>query len=114
MLMCVNASVRNVMHLTSFLSPLIFIHSGSYIITKYHFVGYISISIYINILFVFKFDFKEGFMHIFVKCHLLDSFDALATNTQNVSRNVGTERRREISRTGRGIFVLSERTLDII
>ena len=51
-------------------------------------------------------------MHIFVKCHLFDSFDALATNTQNFSQNVGTERRREISRTGRGIFVLSERTLE--
>ena len=49
-------------------------------------------------------------MHIFVKCHLLDSFDALATKTQNFSRQVGTERRREISRTGREIFVLSERT----
>ena len=86
--MCVNASERNVMHLTSFLSLLIFIHFGSYFIMKHHFVGYISISIYINILFIFKFDFKEGFMQVFVKRHLLDSFDAL-TSTQNFSRKVG-------------------------
>ena len=79
---------------------------------KYHsLVIYLSVSIYINILFVSKFDFKEGFMHIFVKCHLLDSFGALATNTQNFSRKVGTERRREISRTEREISVLYERTL---
>ena len=64
MLMCVSASERNVMHLTSFLGPLIFIHSGSYIIRKYHFVGYISISIFINILFVLKFDCKERCMRI--------------------------------------------------
>ena len=43
-------------------------------------------------------------MRIFVKCHLLDSFDALATNTQNFSRKVDTERSREISRTGREIW----------
>ena len=53
----------------------------------------------------------KGFMHIFVKCNFLDSFDALATNTQNFLRKVGTERHREISGTGREIFVLSERTL---
>ena len=52
-------------------------------------------------------------MHIFVKCHLLDSFDALPTNMQNFSRNVGTERRQEISRTGREILVLSEHNLNI-
>ena len=40
------------MHLTSFLSLLIFIHSGSDFNMKYHFTGYTSISIYINILFV--------------------------------------------------------------
>ena len=68
-------------------------------------IGYISIPIYIKILFAFKFDFKEGFMH--TKCHLLDSFGALATKTQNL---VGTVRRREISRTGRETFVLSERS----
>ena len=51
-------------------------------------------------------------MHIFAEHHLLDISDALATNTQNFSRNVITERRREISRRGRKIFVLSERTLD--
>ena len=50
-------------------------------------------------------------MHIIVKCHLFDSFDALATNTHNFSRKVVTERRREISRTGREIFMLSESTL---
>ena len=45
-------------------------------------IGYIAISIYISIVFVFKFDFKEGFIHIFVKCRFLNSFVALATNTQ--------------------------------
>ena len=79
----------------------------------YYLAGYMSISIYINILFVFKFDFKEGFMHVFVQCHLLDGFDALATNTHNFSRKVGTERRREISRTEREIFALSESTFNI-
>ena len=50
-------------------------------------------------------------MHIFVERHLLDIYDALATNTHNISRNVVTERRREISRRGREILMLSERTL---
>ena len=55
--------------------------------------------LYINLnlrkYFIFEFDFKEGFMHIFVKCRLLDSFDALVTNTHNFLRKVRTERRRE-------------------
>ena len=49
-------------------------------------------------------------MHILAERHLLVSSDALATNTYNFSRNVSTERRREISRTRREIFVLSERS----
>ena len=64
---------------------------------------------YTNISFVFKFNFTEGFMYIFVKNHLFDSFDA---QTQIFPRNIGTDRRREISRTGREIFVLSEHTLN--
>ena len=44
MFMRVNVSERNVMHFTSFSSLLIFIHSESYVIMKYNFVGYISIS----------------------------------------------------------------------
>ena len=55
------------------------------------------------------FDFKQVFMHIFIECHLLDFSGALATNMQNFSRNFVTERRREISRRGRKIFVLSKR-----
>ena len=78
---------------------------------KYHFVGYAhQAQFYINILSVFKLDFMKCFIHI-VKYHVLDSFDTLATNTQNFSRKVGTERRREIQRTGREIFVLSESTI---
>ena len=65
---------------------------------------------YAIISFVFTFDFKKVFMHIFVEHHLLDISDALATNTQNFSRNVATERQREISRRRREIYVLSERT----
>ena len=49
-------------------------------------------------------------MRIFVERHLLDISHALATSTQNFSRIVVTERRREISRRGREIFVVSERT----
>ena len=51
-------------------------------------------------------------MYIFVECHLFDSLEALATNTQNFSRNVGTECRREIMKTGREIFLLSGSTLN--
>ena len=53
-------------------------------------------------------------MHIFVERHSLDISDALATDTQNFSRNVVTERRREISRRGREIFMLSERILSVL
>ena len=52
-------------------------------------------------------------MRIFVERHLLDISGALATNMQNFSRNVVTERRREISRRGREIFLLSERNLNL-
>ena len=90
--MSVKTSERYVIHLTSFLRLLTFIQFESYCIMKYHFVGYISISIYLNILFVLKFDFKQCLMHFFFKCHLLVSFDALAINTHNFSRKVGTEK----------------------
>ena len=48
------------------------------------------------------------FIHSVVEHHLLDSSDALATNTHNFSQNMGTECRQEISRMGRDIFVLSK------
>ena len=52
-------------------------------------------------------------MHSFVDHNLLDSSDALVTNTQNFSRNA-TERRREISRRGHEFFVLSKRKPDML
>ena len=50
-------------------------------------------------------------MHIFVDRHVFDSSDALATGTQNFSRNVVTERRREVLWWGRKFFVLPERNI---
>ena len=66
---------------------------------------------YIIILFLFIFDFKEVVTQILVERHFLGSSHALTKNTQNSSRKVVTEGRREISRRGREIFVLSERNL---
>ena len=61
---------------------------------------------YETILFVFTFDFKEVFINIFVERHLLYIPDTPAIYTQNFSRNIVTERRREILRWRREIFVL--------
>ena len=52
-----------------------------------------SISILCNDFTCFTFYCKEVFTPIFVARNLLDISDALATSTQNFSRNVGTERR---------------------
>ena len=52
-------------------------------------------------------------MHIFAERYLFDSSDALAKNTQNFSRNVVTEQRREISRRVRETFALFERNPNI-
>ena len=94
-----NVSKTNNMYLTSFSSIFIFIHSRT--IFKWSIISLVIYESLFNtiILCVFTFDFKEVFMHIFVERHLLDSSDALATNKQNFSRNVGTERRQETSRT---------------
>ena len=57
------------MHLTLYYESTCFYSLWELIFMKYHFDGYISMSILYEHLIGFKFDLKEGFMHIFVKYH---------------------------------------------
>ena len=68
---------------------------------------------YAIIAFIFMFDLKQVFRHIFVECYLLDISGALAPKMQNFPRNVVAECRREISRRWCQIFVLSKCNLNL-